>query len=716
LGVFFLAACASLQPLPTLTPAPPTPTPNTPDPEGTAQAFLDAWARNDYAGMYSLLSPLSQDAVSQADFQSRYEAVMQAATATSVETQIYSALKSGANARIAYEASLHTALFGEIVRKAEMPLVFTQDRWAVSWTDALILPELANGGTLNRQISFPARGNIYDRTGLGLAVQGEAVAIGVQPGQITDEPTLLTTLSGLLGLAPAAIQAKYANVPPDWYVPIGAASAADVQANLGALSSLAGVKLSPYTTRFYPLGGVAPQVVGYMSSIQPEELEAYRAKGYTGDERVGRAGLELWGEPYLAGTLGGTLTVVTPNGQATLVAEAQRQPAQALYTTLDRKLQIAAQQALGDFRGSIVVLNPFTGEVLAMASNPAFDPNLFDPTNRDSEALEAVLDDPATPLLNRATQSAYPPGSVFKIAVMGAGLMSGLYTRDTIINCGNTWSGLGPNILKYNWTFGTNIKPPGRINFVQALATSCNPYFYTVAFDLDGFDPAYLPKVARQFGLGEFTQIGQAPETQGLMPDPAWKQATYNDAWRPGDSVNMGIGQGYILVTPLQIAQLIAAVRNGGTLYRPQLIERIAPPGGEPTYTLTPIVNGALPVTADQLAAIKEGLHAVTSEPGGTARHRFLGLSIPVAGKTGTAQDPLGALSHAWFAGYTEANQPDKPDIAVVVMIENVGEGSEYAAPIFRRLVEVYFLGQPSSYLFPWETAPGVTATPTPAP
>jgi penicillin-binding protein 2 len=712
-----MSACTALQPATPPPTAPlPTATPITPSPEGAAQAFLEAWMRSDYAGMYSLLSPLSQDAISPADFQARYQAVLQAATATAVKTQAYSALKSGSTARVSFEVSLQTAFFGEIVRKTEMPLVFTHDRWAVSWTEGMILPELAQGGTLSRQISFPARGNIYDRAGLGLAVQGDAVAIGVQPGGITDEASVLAALAKVLGLTPDAIRSKYASAQPDWYVPIGVASAAEVQANLGELSALNGVTLRTSNTRFYPLGGVAPQVVGYMSAIPPEEVGAYRAKGYTGDERVGRAGLEAWGEAYLAGTLGGTLNVVTPDGQVLRLAEAQRQPAQAIYTTLDRKLQMAAQAALGDFRGSIVILNPATGEVLAMASNPAFDPNLFDPTNRDSEALNEVLTDPANPLFNRAAQGAYPPGSVFKIAVMGAGLMSGLYTRDTIINCGNTWTGLGLNNIKYNWTFGTKTQPPGRIDFVQALATSCNPYFYSVALDLDTFDPDYLPTVARQFGLGEFTQIGQVPETQGLMPDPAWKQATYNDAWRPGDSVNMGIGQGYVLVTPLQIAQMIAAVQNGGTLYRPQLVARLAPPGGTPTYELSPIVNGVLPVSADQLAAIREGLHAVTSEPGGTARHRFLGLPIPVAGKTGTAQDPLGALSHAWFAGYTEANEPDKPDIAAVVMIENVGEGSEYAAPIFRRLVEVYFLGQPSSYLFPWESAPGVTATPTPAP
>jgi penicillin-binding protein 2 len=171
-----------------------------------------------------------------------------------------------------------------------------------------------------------------------------------------------------------------------------------------------------------------------------------------------------------------------------------------------------------------------------------------------------------------------------------------------------------------------------------------------------------------------------------------------------------------VLATPLQIAQMMAAIRNGGTLYRPQLVHHIAPPGGAPTYEFKPIVNGKLPVTPEQLSLLQEGLRDVTSIPGGTARHRFLNLEIPVAGKTGTAEDPgSGGPPHAWFVGYTEANRPDKPDIVIVVVVENKGEGSEFAAPIFRRIVEIYFFGQPLT-LYDWEAEFSVPATPTPTP
>jgi penicillin-binding protein 2 len=721
LGIcFFLSACTGLGPPPTVTPLPtPTATPDTPDPEGTALTFLTDWQNGDYAGMYSLLSPLSRDAVSLNDFRARYESVAQAITLTSVEAKVLSVLKNGPTAHVLYSLTLHTAIVGDIPSRTEMQLIYADGRWAISWTEAMILPELAGGNALVMEYSQPARANIYDRNGLGLAVQGQgkAVAVGVLPGKITDEAGVLSALSSLLGLAPEAIKQKYAAVPPDWYVPIGETSAEAVQANYDTLSALDGVVLTPYTTRDYLFNGVAPQVVGYMSSIPPEALAEYQAKGYSGDERVGRAGIEAWGEQHLAGRRGGRLNVITPTGQvAATLAESQSQPAQAVYTTLDRSLQIEAQKALGDFTGSIVVMDPQTGEVLAMVSNPTFDPNLFEPTNPDHDALKAVLDDPGNPLLNRAAQGQYPPGSVFKVATMAAGLTSGLYARDTIYNCTGKWDLLGPEAIKYDWTVYFGRPPHGRIDLVQALAFSCDPYFYTIAYNLYDYNPDYLSQIARQFGLGEYTQIGQAAEAQGLIPDAKWKLATYGEQWTPGDNVNMGIGQGYVLVTPLQIAQMMAAVRNGGTLYRPQLVHHIAPPGGAPTYQFEPIVNGQLPVGPEQLALLQEGLRSVTTLPGGTARHRFLNLGIPVAGKTGTAENPgASGAPHAWFAGYTEANRPDKPDIVIVVLVENTGEGSEFAAPIFRRIVEIYFFGQPLT-LYPWESAFDTPATPTATP
>jgi penicillin-binding protein 2 len=299
--------------------------------------------------------------------------------------------------------------------------------------------------------------------------------------------------------------------------------------------------------------------------------------------------------------------------------------------------------------------------------------------------------------------------------MMGAALLSGLYTKDTMYTCTGTWNLLGPTAVKYDWTVTFGVKPHGTINLEQALSYSCDTYFYTIAYNLYKQNPDFMSQVARQFGLGEFTQVGQVAEAQGLMPDAAWKQANYGEAWVPGDSVNMGIGQGYVLVTPLQIAQMVSAVRNGGTLYRPQLVAKIAPPGGASSFKFQPVVNGKLPVSAEQLALIQQGMDGAVNLPSGTAHAVFPNFVVPVAGKTGTAEDPAGGAPHAWFAGYTEGNRTDKPDIAIVVMIENVGEGSQFAAPIFKRIAEDYFLGRPYT-LYPWESEFGTTATPGPTP
>ena len=202
---------------------------------------------------------------------------------------------------------------------------------------------------------------------------------------------------------------------------------------------------------------------------------------------------------------------------------------------------------------------------------------------------------------------------------------------------------------------------------------------------------------------------------QGLIPDPAWKAAAIGETWTPGDSVNMGIGQGFVQVTPLQIAEMMAAVANGGTLLRPQIVHHVAPPGGAPLTPFAPIPTGTLPVSAEQLAIIQDGLDGAINLPKGTAHGVFPTFEIPVLGKTGTAEDPAVGAPHAWFAGYTQAHRPDKPDIVMVVMIENVGEGSQFAAPLFKRMAEIYFLGRAYS-LLPWEQEFSGTPTATPAP
>jgi penicillin-binding protein 2 len=687
-----------------------------PDAKAVVQTYLDAWKKDDYSTMYALLTSVSQDALNQDEFTHVYQRAATEAALSGVDYEILSLLTGSDTSQVSYRVTLHSMLVGDVTRDTTMGMRLEKGQWRVQWDDALILPEMQGGNYLvmDRTGYTPSRANIYDRKGLALVAQTDATAIGLYPDQVdpTQADTLFARLADLTGVGVDTIQALYNNVPrgAGWYLPIGEVSADRAASKFDLLSGLSGVVMRPYKSRYYFEGGIAPHVIGYVSAIQPEEVEEYKRKGYQPDELVGRTGLEKWGESYLAGKRGGALYVFNPQGKpVTRLAEASAQPSQAIYTTLDKDFQLAAQQAIQNYKGAIVVLERNTGRVLAMVSSPSFDPNAFEPINYNSSSLLAeISNDPAQPLFNRATQGQYPLGSVFKIITMSAALDSGVYTPETTYQCGYTFDELQGMVLN-DWTYDYYLQdhrtiPSGLLTLPQGLIRSCNPFFWHIGLDLYGRGlTTAVSNMARGFGLGSPTGIVGVDEASGNMPDPT----------NVVDAVNMAIGQGAILVTPLQVANFIAAVGNGGTLYRPQIVESIAPPDGKATVTFEPQVLGKLPLKPEDLQVLQSALVGVvrSEKPRGTAWHRFTGLDIPVTRKTGTAQS--GSESpHAWFVGYTFANRKDKPDIAITVVVENIGEGSDYAAPIFRRIVELYFIGQPQK-LYWWESTFNVTLTPT---
>ncbi|MCA9988684.1 MAG: hypothetical protein KDE59_30465, partial [Anaerolineales bacterium] len=399
------------------------------------------------------------------------------------------------------------------------------------------------------------------------------------------------------------------------------------------------------------------------------------------------------------------------------VEERQPQQARSIFLTLDREFQYQVEQALATAllthptgqRGAVVVLDVNSGAILAMASYPDYHPNIFDFSRPDAGAeLNAVLNNPNNPLLNRAAQGAYPPGSVFKIMTMASGLESGLYTPDTAYFCTGEWTGLGEALIKFDWLAGSH----GSLTLRQALTRSCNPYFYEVGLHVGEQDPFLLPNIARQFGLGVPTGIQGINETTGIMPDPEWKIAAIGEGWVIGDSVNMAIGQGFVEVSPLQVANMIATVANGGTLYQPYIIGRIGSGGGAPEENWPVTTIRQVTVNPQFMEVIRQSMDDVTSGPSGTAAHRMIGLPVPTAGKTGTAETV--GDSHAWFGGYAPAGPYtlangtiiDTPQIAVAVIAENSGEGSAVAAPIFRRIVELYYNITPLTP-YPWESGSG---------
>ncbi len=691
-----------------------------PDAQAAVTAFLEALQNDDFEGMYNMLSQSSRDAISLEDFSKRINNALNEMSAASMDFSILNAQVSPYDAEVAYRITYHTALVGDLQRDILVRLKNENGHWKVQWDDGLILPELAGGNLLVMEYSVPARGDIYDRNGNPIVTQATAFAFGIQTGQIDPEMrgTLTKELGALCGLDPLAIENQIDASGPGWYLPMCEGTRQEAQRLLSI--NPGGLVVQSYESRYYHRTGIAPQAVGFTLSISPEEYNSYRRRGYNGSEKVGQQGIERWAEKYLAGKHGGILRVVSPSGQilATL-GQSRPEPAQAVYLTIDNNLQLYAQTALEFFRGAIVVLEVGTGRVLAMASSPDFDPNYFEPNNPNSIGLTNLLNDPANPLLNRATQGQYPPGSLFKIVTFAAALESGLYLKDTTYDCQYEFRELPDRIL-YDWTYEycqqalargeacntPTTRPSGLLTLQEGLMRSCNPYFWHIGLDLYNFDRRTdIANMARAFGFGSPTGIQQVPEASGQILDPT----------SPLEAINQAIGQGDVQVTPLQVARMMEAIANGGTLHRPQIVEKIQPVEGEPQIVFRPEATGTLPLRSDNLEALREALFWVTNFNLGTARKNIRGIQFDTAGKTGTAESGSG-LPHAWFGGYTlnEEERTGKPHIAVAVIVENVGQGSDYAVPLFRYLVEAYYFGSPGRVFYDFGQIGQPLPTPTP--
>lgn len=716
--LIFITACTTTSPTPTSQPTPsaatatvslPTTevkTTSAPNPQVAANAWLNAWVKDDYSKMYDLLTKVSRDALTREKFTARYSDVAINLTLQTLESQILQVLVlTPKSAQVAYRVIFKTAVVGDLQRETLMNLSLEDGTWKVQWDDALIMPELKSGNKLAIDIKVPARGDIFDRTGQPIAARTNGVALGVIPGEIDSgkEKTLLAELAGLTGKPQAWIKALYEKAPANTYIAVGETTKQAFDERLSVLQNLPGLQWNDFTGRYYYEGGIAPHAVGYVQAIPKESATEYQRKGFTIDEKVGARGLEKWGQDLLAGQRGVTLYLTDSSGNPiSKLNQIDAKPAQSIYTTLDTNLQTVAQKSIAGFRGGIVVIERDTGRVITMVSSPGFDPNAFNTNNDNWQDLLNNQDaNPNKPYINRASQTTYPLGSIFKTVTMSAALESGVYTAASTYDCQYAFKEI-QGLTLYDWTYDHKVKPSGLLTLPEGLMRSCNTFFYHIGLDLyRQKGEKVVTDMARGYGLGSSTEINQVAEDPGSIPYP--KNAD--------EAVQMAIGQGGILVSPLQVANMMAAIGNGGTLYRPQIVEKIVGPDGNPSFTFKPEIKNMLPISQANLKILQDAMRSVVEKPRGTAYSIFTGMSIPIFGKTGTATNT--GNSHAWFAGFTSAGLPDKPDIAIAVLCENAGEGSEISAPIFRRLIETYFYGRPLTPYW-WESTFYVTKTPSP--
>ena len=548
----------------------------------------------------------------------------------------------------------------------------------------------------------PNRGLIQDRNGVVLAQNYAGYTLEISPAKVADLEATINALSSLVSIQ-AKDRKRFKKLLTESHTsnsyPIRSRlSDAEVARFASQRFRFPGVEIKARLFREYPYRDRTSHLIGYVGRINDKEFAELETKGiaenYRGTDYIGKIGIEQSYERKLHGTTGFEQVEVDVAGRGVRVlSRTAPQSGKTLTLTIDIKLQEIAEQAFGNFRGALVAIDPTNGEVLAFVSKPGYDPNLFvDGIDTDTwDALNKSLD---VPLNNRALRGQYPPGSTIKPFMALAGLDSGKRTPAYTINDPGYFNLPGSRHKFRDWKATGH----GSVDMFKSVVISCDTYYYGLATDLgvDGIH-AYM----QQFGFGKKTGLDMEGETAGLLPSTEWKRKRYNQVWYPGDTVSVGIGQGYSLVTPLQLAYATAILANNGIGYRPHLVKKIPE---SPESQENKQIDISVPIKPEHLALIKRAMIAVTL-PGGTAANAGSGAGYPFAGKTGTSQ-VIGIKQgekyvekdvneyhrdHAWFIAFAPA---DAPRIALAVLAENAGHGGSMAAPIARKVIDYYLLGK----------------------
>ncbi|HEY5639061.1 MAG TPA: penicillin-binding transpeptidase domain-containing protein [Dehalococcoidia bacterium] len=684
-------------------------------PEEAAERWLQLWTEDRFTDMWNLVATESRPAIDEETFVGRYTAIKDEATITGIDYELLTgasatvtaadppAEQSGADREIPFKVTFHTSFFGDIPDSNTMPLVQEEvtvpadepggepqkhKEWRVLWTPSLYFSALDDTSLVHFFERVPRRGTIYDRHGEPLAIDADLPVIGIVPDLIVDVEATIAALSAALNVPDAEVRAHVETTLPSYYfipvktLPYGT-SDADVQTFRDMVDL--GVVVREGSQRYYPRGPAAAHVIGYMTEVTPEQLEELTDKGYAPGDLIGASGLEGQYDETLAGARGGLLATVSPEGTITAtLAETPSQPGLDLWLTLDIEVQARAEAELGERPGAIVVMDPRDNSVVALASYPRFDPNAFIRGLTQAEA-DNLFNNPDLPLFNRALLAEYPPGSTFKPVTMAAGIEKTDYNTGSVFHCVPVWTGLGEDFAQKNW----QTVDRGWLTPAEGLMASCNPVFFDLAKRLDEIDENAFPDFIRQFGYGSPTGIGME-EAPGLVPDPEWKLDNVGEYWFRGDAVNMAIGQGFVTATPIQIANAYSAIADTGMLREPLLIWRIGEPsagGGVAVQQFEAEEVRPLPVSQVTLDSIRHGLYLVTQSAGGTSYQAWLGTSLDVAGKSGTAEDLAEGSDHVFFVAYANRGAPS---LVALGVLETGESGSAEVAPMLRRLLETY--------------------------
>ncbi|WJW75931.1 penicillin-binding protein 2 [Thiohalobacter sp. IOR34] len=546
----------------------------------------------------------------------------------------------------------------------------------------------------------PNRGLIFDRNGVLLAENLPSYRLEVIPEQVADMDTTLQQLGELVEIRPYDLE-RFEKARRRMHafegVPLRLHLSDDEVARFASnRHRFPGIEIRAGLSRHYPLGREAAHVIGYVGRINEQDLQTLDEANYRGTTHTGKVGIEKTYEDVLHGTVGYREVETNAQGRTLRVLERQPPvPGSNLYLTLDARLQQAAEAAFGDYNGSAVAIDPRNGAVLALVSLPNYDPNPFVKgiEYRDYQALQS---DPDRPLFNRALRGQYPPGSTLKPFIGLAGLELGVTTSHSHTFCPGYYSLPGQEHKYRDWKRGGH----GTVDLLGAISQSCDVYFYDLARSL-GIDRMH--DFLAQFGFGAKTGIDIVGELGGLLPSSAWKRRTRNEPWFPGETLISGIGQGFNLATPLQLAVATAALGSYGKLYRPHVVRALQPPadGSLQPVHLDPPRQIPIHERHNWETAIDAMIEVVHGRRG-TARRIGQGIDYRIAGKTGTAQvfglaqeEKYDAEKiakrlhdHALFVAFAPA---DEPRLAVAVVVENGGSGAAVAAPIARRIFDAYF-------------------------